>query len=491
MTTVKCEKRGRATAVMIALFVVIITVCSGCSAKDEPLPDFLPSFDSEDAAESMTAAADRILLILPSDAGSLLYQKAEALGEALKGQTGLPWRTVTDRESVALSSGDFRVVIGWAEHPDSSEHLKSLRQEEYLCAGSARSLVLASKTEEGAVQAIDRFLSEYLPYVSPRALMRSGDGFRHEISAVAESVALNDTPIYDWCVVCESLELTVFARRLQTEIEANSGYRPEILNSDREAEGRPILFLALNPSGADHEARLKPVDGGILLEGDQLFSLSVAVDSFLELLFSEADDGLLSSHLEAEHIIPVEKHHFELRLVVSRLYDGTASLDHITKFTDEIQRSSAEGVYFSPMTDLTERYIREILSGTYEFLNASEGLVLGKDGTRSAGTDETLADGICGLYEVGTERGGFLWVVARAEADLSDWIEEADRPVIVTVIGEAKGIEDLDHVFSQTVTADGTELLCQCYATPNMFDIAIEIESGVAGDWALSIERIQ
>lgn len=504
MTIVELCRRIRSVggAILLLCFTALLV---GCGTEQE-FPDFTPLFaetsesEPEEASESSAVPfAEEIRLILPQDASPALYQSAYALGEALERQIGLPFYAVFDNTALTSVPGRFDLILGHAEHPDRVLWAYNLKQEDYLCAFGSRSGLIGGLTEETTLQAMAYFTEQFLPDATSERLAPTDRVFWHHGLYDRDEIWWNGTHWTDFCLVYDSSAeecLLPCALALRHRIAETSGYVTEIQTEQQYDGIKKKIVLALSETVEVGRAYLLCDEAGMTLTGKSAFEVSVAAEEFGNaLLFDEDGDGTCDNTQSADRILVTEQNRFSLASVFALTSFKTPQ--EVIAVTRPILENKTDAVFLTSESESARTYLLQNLSSyTWEASKEepSSPLVGRRDDTSTVQKSDEAS--ILAVLQVGSARGGFLWVVAEEGAELPEVLYQTERPLLVMVFGKGSGTlsetdsRRLGHAVTESYEAGGETWTLNGYVSPGKLSVSMNLCEAKACCAAWTVVRI-
>ncbi|MBR6679870.1 MAG: hypothetical protein IKL59_01280 [Clostridia bacterium] len=250
---------------------------------DDALSMLLEIVDSYDT----TAASDYYVIVIPSGCTSELAEKARALSDALEEITGVDSVVEYDEGDNPLRSDAIEIILGNTIRNESRVALAELSAGDYVCKKIDGSVVIGGIDDADTVIAVERFMTDILPYSSAEQLMSSGAEFEYFADPDRDDVLLCGFLISDFGIVCEADDdLLGVANEIKGEILDRSGSELEV--SDAQRIGLRDIVLRLEASdGYVGEGYILYDGEDVILSAYDIYGMQAVASSFCSLLLAD------------------------------------------------------------------------------------------------------------------------------------------------------------------------------------------------------------
>ena len=169
--------------VLICLCIALLLSLSSCSKKaTTDLSEFERLTVDGDAEQE--PFAQTVYLIVPDGASGELVNRAERFAAAITSQTGVPAIVKYDSQPIILGEDSLRILIGNTSDVISSDLLKGLRTDDYICKYERGAVVIGGKSDFASILAIEKFEKDILPTAS-YAFFMSEDAHFESLGALS------------------------------------------------------------------------------------------------------------------------------------------------------------------------------------------------------------------------------------------------------------------------------------------------------------------
>lgn len=220
----------------------------------------------------------------------------------------------------AFPMGEYEIVLGDCDRPETKELLSELRYKDYGYRMSGGRLVITGHTEDSSLKAIEKFTESFLSEKRDDGNFFTGEPFVFEDTYACKELSLNGTPVKDYSIVYKSTDSAgkSAAETLYWAIIDISGYVPEMTAKAPEG-GKKLISIGNAPTvteamktardsfiAASAEASepnkyyIASVENGIWISADSLAGLCAAVQRMMS--SAKAEGGLTSISVEGESV---------------------------------------------------------------------------------------------------------------------------------------------------------------------------------------------
>ncbi len=232
--------------------------------------------------------ADKVYVIIPQNASSVLSAKADALTRLIYEKTSVDTVLKYDNEATVLLERELEILVGMTNRLASREALKKLKLEDYLCKWDKGKIILGGRYEAATVAAIDKFCETVLHGASESSLMNEDTHFESFQEYEVKGITLNGYDLYDYTIVYDfdnSHSEKQIAQLLRSYIAEKSGYWLEIISDKdvRETTGKQIAISG-GEQALSYDGVIETEDRGVALYGKTSYSLSLVACAFLDRL---------------------------------------------------------------------------------------------------------------------------------------------------------------------------------------------------------------
>ncbi len=347
MTTVKIALK------LILCFCLIFALAS-CKrrASDTQLPEALQSVEQSTAVE--------YLLVLPEDAPSALGDRARALCDSIKSETGSAARVLYDSDLAYLSETDdvYMIFIGNTEY--SRAYLADLKNRDYIYRATEQNAFLGGVSYEATVAAIERFESDVLAYCDGKYIFEYQADFEFSAEYEIDTLLLCGREFSDYTFVCTDASSKRIADRLSELLCKRNGEYPNAF-AQNGALGKSEIHLRLDKSAS---AATLMYDGeDVILSAPTSYALSVAAHRLYTSMLSNVSDG------KAELLIkePIICDYKEPQISVGAVRASLASFSlTASRIVECVQSADSDVMFLGEMDVDTWSVVRSEIYGDYQ-----------------------------------------------------------------------------------------------------------------------------
>lgn len=262
--------------VLMILLGGILLSCGDAGSHDISIPE-TGATESETTFSVTTEMLGEYEVIRPEYASNDGIRTASALFKELKNINGaLTFRHDFWREGVEdLAMGEYEILIGNTNRPQSAAFLESLRASDYGFAMMDHCIVIAGHTDETTALAAQLFLE------TVKNAAETGVFYDSAMDTVicgeyaADTFAINGVPVREYeILIGDGKHSEAAAEKLRDKIAERTGY---VLDLTEEGTSSNTITVGEGECGIT-------VSGGIHITGDDRLSLMQSVLAFEEIL---------------------------------------------------------------------------------------------------------------------------------------------------------------------------------------------------------------
>jgi len=291
MTTAKGFVRLFGVLVLVAVVIFAISSCGDDEASDDALSVLLEITDETE----IYAEAEHYVVILPATSGGALVDKAYELASEIEDKTGTDTVVQYDNDKSLKLKNSIEIILGNTDKTQSKAALGGLRSRDYVCKRISGDIVIGGLNDTATLTALDKFMSEILPYSSAEQLMSSGSEFSFVGEYALSDVKLSGYPVGDFKITYNSKqnELGDLASSIADFMRDDIGYELTVFGTTARKDGVKEIFLEISDSGETEEAYVINGTEDVILRSRDVYGLTVAAESFC--LAIKSNDTVRSS----------------------------------------------------------------------------------------------------------------------------------------------------------------------------------------------------
>ena len=368
-------KRFALSAVLIAALLLLVS-CKGGANGDAESDDALSMLLEIVESAQTTAEAEYYVVVIPSEATSELARKANSLVLAIEEITGVDSVLEYENGDNPRRDGAMYIILGNTERNESRIALAELRDGDYVCKIIDEAIVIGGISDEDTIIAVDRFMSEVLPYASAEQIMSEEAGFEHFAESNAEvPVLLCGFLICDFGIVGGSDAISRNAAdSIRGAILSEEGSALDMLDSRR--NGAKDIVLELVSSDTYVGEGYISYDGeDVILRAFDAYGMKVVSDRFCDLLLADeqTDEICLGENWDMR-VVKCPNRPFDVELVV--LDDGGEGIglvDRVTAICENISGSKPSLVLIDKLSLGAWELLRAVIPEGYTCTHIDDG----------------------------------------------------------------------------------------------------------------------
>ena len=232
---------------LLFVFLLCFTACGGDVPAVTDAPD--TTLPPEPPAQLLMADLGQYAVVRPSEAGNVCKTAASTLYSALHAVSeSVTIKEDFFREGIAsLAIGEYEILVGATNRPESAEFLATLRYDDYGYALIGKKLVIAGYTEEGTAQAVDAFIRDVLDGRSGDVLFSADRAVTVTADYAVKTLTLGGIPAGEFRIVypkANKLGEKALAESLADVIAHTSGdILPVLHNEKAEADATHTIYI--------------------------------------------------------------------------------------------------------------------------------------------------------------------------------------------------------------------------------------------------------
>ena len=474
MTIAKRFLRATTLILLGAVLALALPSCKGSdgdSESDDALSMLLEIVDSEESS----AESDYYVVIIPSGASSALAQKANLLVLDIEEITGVDSVLEYDNGDNPRRENAIEIILGNTNRNESRIALAELIVGDYVCKKIDGNIVIGGVSDEDTIIAVDRFMSEILPYSSAEQLMGADAGFEH-FAERETPMLLCGFPVKDFTVVCGSdAKMQTLAATLQHAILDKSG--SELSVSDTRKDGRKDIILELVKSDSYiGEGYISHKGEDVVLSAYDLYGMQKVVGEFCELLCADkqTDAICLGSDWSVRNV-KCPNRPFAVELFVTNESDaGFSRADFVSAVCGDIKTNDPSLVLMNCVSEETLSFMKGITmskSYSYKTFGADNMLTIAYDDSVSDLSVKLASHGGLTVADISVERAddepgyNITYIYSDSSdtaADISEKIRTLTNGSDADLVLTSYDVVDADDaVLTELSVLDGNEHICK------------------------------
>ena len=334
---------------LILLFCFSIILCS-CSISDEKVNDhsiFLPETTTK-SEKNVTAC----YLIIPANASSELIESANKLSLEISEKLDVYTKLYYDNEPLPSEKSARFIFVGNTSYADMQAKLARLKTDDFLCSAIGDHIFIGGKSDSATIAAIERFISDTLPYLDLSIKLEAEDQFEYFGEYLYNYPTLNGYPLNDYSIVypqnCDMREKDI-ANALSQKLSEIFGVYPTVIAKNQAIDGQMMICVGACFGETATNAKILCKDNKITLCGSSADQIAQSAYEFINLC-KDTD----SIQLNAETAVKYTDPKITLMRVIPRAVTSDGALEEIVEVCREISSNKPTLVCFDFPTD-TER----------------------------------------------------------------------------------------------------------------------------------------
>ena len=256
------------TVSIILAFIILCSCFIGCGGNKHTdtisttqmaeIPESTPEDTSNEATtppekeEQPIQFADlsKYELIRPDKCSQTVIKAFSDVKSATMDNFGIDLSARTDlyREGVeALKKGDFEILVGETNRDESTAFISGLKRDEFGFAIINGKLIIAGRTDEGTVKAVDKFISAIkLGDRTEIFFDNNNDKFIHTVKYDADDVKINGISVFEYILVYTAANKNTekeLAENFRENVADICGAYPAIVSDSKADTSKPMVIF--------------------------------------------------------------------------------------------------------------------------------------------------------------------------------------------------------------------------------------------------------
>ena len=447
---------------LILTFCFSLALCS-CTTSNNNISDHSVYLD--DAEEENEAAIKECHLIIPSDSSDELIKSAKRLSLSLAQRSGVKSTVYYDSEPLPESRNARLIFLGNTCYDISILKISRLKKDDYICTSVESNIVLGGKSSSATVAAIERFISEVLPYFDIQSPISDELSFEYRGEYLYENITVNGYSLDDYTIVypwAESVKEKSIAHALRENLAALCGAYPNIAESRYVAGAERIICVGACLGDTAPEAQVLFSGSNIILCGSSANLIAESAEHFIELCAADNTLEIIGRSTPQSQISTVT-----LAAEFPTEIRGDDDLANFSELCKRIKQSLPTIVCFDLPSDTELTKLRKNLT---EYSYLGNGLFI----LSEAYTKISVAKIPCGISADVSLCKSYRCRVIAADADLCSWDTIAasisnDIPTVIFTFNDSVGAPipfDSREILSEENSSESRSILIKVLA-PN------------------------
>ena len=371
------------------LMLLALLLCFSACGGDVPAVSDLPDTTLPPAPPMQLLMADlgQYDVVRPTEAGTVCKTATTALYHALHALCEeVTIKEDFFREGIAsLAMGEYEILVGATNRPESAEFLANLRYADYGYALIGKKLVIAGQSEEGTAQAVDAFIRDVLDGRSGDVLFSADRAVTVTADYAVKTLMLGGVPAGEFRIVypkTNKLGEKALAESLADVIVHTSGdILPVLHNEKAEADAPHTIYIGGTAADglAENEGCVAFDGKNITVRASTTAAMSHIMSRFMgELADREAESFNLSLDSEIRSSFNAEP----LKAMSFNIYCNDFTQTRINRVLTMIRSHMPDTVGVQEATTNWMNTLKKELGDVYEFVG--EGRDGGTKGEHSA-----------------------------------------------------------------------------------------------------------
>lgn len=341
--------------ILVLSLLFCLTSCKGEAAVDSESDDALSMLlEIVDSVET-TSEANYYVVVISAEASGALAQKAKLLSDKIEEITGVDSVLEYDNGDNPIREKAIEIILGNTDRNESRVALAELRDGDYVCKIMNGNIVIGGISDEDTVIAVERFMTDILPYSSAEQLMGAGEEFEHYAERKDESVLLCGFPISGFGLVCGADgELGGVAEHIAEGVFERCGVELSTVATKRDGVKEIILEFV--------ESETYVGEGYIAYDGEDVtlracdkYGIQAVAEYFCDLLLAgEQTDEICLVSSWVSRTVKCPNRLIEMEMIsFDDQSAGFVTLDCVTAMFKEIDALKPQLALLSEMTEET------------------------------------------------------------------------------------------------------------------------------------------
>ena len=364
----KTKKKNYLRFVLVlSALAIILTVLAACK-RDAGGDDGTSDPDATTVAPEVKVPVSEAVnykFVRPEKIGSDFSRAFSSLHSRFDAALGASTEQSDDfyREGVPqFEIKELEVLVGTTNRPESVEFVSSLRTKDYGYALIGKKIVIAGRTEEGTVKAMEEFekniIARYEADKTATDIMSSSDNYIYNAAYDVDTLSIGDVDIREWKIVYpykRPMGEDIAAARLADAIASVCGYTVDVIrDNDIEGDAGHVISVGATAFAGDAlSAELKKAEGSAFIGCDGKAVIVGGGDSTATLAAVEKFAAELTAAISRDG------KNATLRLDAGKKYDIGESI--LTAMSFNVLVSSKSDVRTQRVIDMVLKYLPDTI----------------------------------------------------------------------------------------------------------------------------------
>lgn len=277
------ENRKSLSLFLLLIFCFSLILCS-CSNSNNKITDHSAYI------EGGTIEDDKMIeecnVVLPSDASPELIMGADRLALALADRFGIKSTVYYDSEPLPRFTNTRFIFLGNTSYDISKFKISRFKIDDYVCVSVENDIVLGGKSSSATVSAIERFISDVLPYFDIQGAISDELSFEYHGEYLYTNITVNGHSLDDYTIAYPSAadaKEKAIAYALRDRLAKLCGAYPDIVDSRYVASTDRTICVGSCFGDVPRDAQILSVGSNIILCGDSANLIAESAEHFVEL----------------------------------------------------------------------------------------------------------------------------------------------------------------------------------------------------------------
>ena len=460
---------------LILIFCFSFALCS-CSSSNDNISDHSVYLDN--VTDETETAIEECHLILPSDASHELIESANRMSAALTDRSNVKSTVYYDSEPQPQLRNTRLIFLGNTSYDISKRKISRLKSDDYICISVQDHIVLGGKSCSATVAAIERFISDVLPYFDIQDAISDELSFEYHGEYLYTNITVNGYSLDDYTIAYpsnESMREKAIAHALRDRLAELCGAYPDITEIGHIVGTDRIICVGACLGDVPANAQILSVGSNIILCGGSANLIAESAEYLIELFYADNTLEIVGQAIPERQIST-------LTLGAGSLTEirGAEDLSKFAELCQTIKQNLPTIAYFELPSD-TE--LTELKKNLTEYTHVGKGLFILSEAYTELSTTE-ISKGIIADISLGKS---YRCRIIAANSDIcpSDIIASSISGDMPTVLFELNDSEN------SSVTAENREILSEKISN-NSKHILIKVfapngSAEAAGDLAITL----
>lgn len=362
------------------LFLVMLLCLVSCNSdsNDNDAFEILDSLGDGYGDGDEPKAADYYRIVLSGACSADVAQKSRELELLIEEKTQIDCGVVFDTDQILHRDNVIEILVGNTSRNASALALEEMRTQDFAITIVDGSIIIGGFSDTATLAALERFISDIIPYATPQSLMREEQEFFLAHTYELDDIILNGFSIGDFSISYQnnSNASTRQSALILVDLVAEKCGRVMKLYEESSVVGRRELIIKIDTVSDNSVAHITKSGEDIIISASTTYGLSLALERFCEMLFSDSTRVSVNASIDGDISVPYNAPKINAVTVISRIGATESDLAKIHDLAKKIKTGSYDVIIFADIIKDAVSMLEYALGNEYVLADLSAGCTL-------------------------------------------------------------------------------------------------------------------